>query len=611
MSRNAPTLTVAPKPVSDDPPPQVQVKEEEPLPEGGRYVQEKLLGEGGMGTVALVRDPVVGRHVALKRLRPALGTDADALARFDREARVQGQLEHPAIVPVYDVGTWPDGTPFFTMRRVRGQSLAEVLDQIAQNGPTRFSRRKLLSAFSQLCLAVHYAHERGVVHRDIKPGNIMLGPYGEVYLLDWGVAKIAGEREERAEKISDGKIRATDAVHTAWGDVMGTVSTMAPEQAVGGAIDARTDVYALGAVLFEILTLQRLHPEGEFEEVADRIVKGVEARASVRAPEADVPPELEELVVAATRVQPGDRLASALLLHEGIEAYLDGDRDLQLRKDSAKKHLEAARSAEAGLASSPDEEGARAEALREVGRSLALDPGNRDALGILVRLLTSPPKTTPREVLVQQEADLRRRIRLGAILGSVVYGYISLNAFSTWQLGVHDLRSFLTAHAGWALALVFSLFTVWRPRYRNLFLAFLAGVTTSVYVTTVYGPFLLVPTLLTMHGVLYALVRDRKLRIPVLVLTSLGWTVSVFGELGGLFPETVRFVDDTIFIHSPVIGLPETTTTLYLWASTLAAIVGPGLLVGALRSAWQKNDDAMRVQAWQLRRLVGDEADPG
>jgi serine/threonine protein kinase len=612
MARNPSPPTAILKLSSDDPPAPVRVHGGAHLrpPEGGRYMPQRVLGEGGMGLVRLVSDPVVGRQVALKQLRSDLLTDADALARFDREARLQGQLEHPAIVPVYDVGTAPDGVPFFTMKRVRGQSLADVLHQLASGEPTRFSRRKLLTAFSQLCLAVHYAHERGVVHRDIKPANVMLGPYGEVYLLDWGVAKLADETDGDGRS-SAGPIRAADAVHTAFGDIMGTISTMAPEQALAGEIDARTDVYALGAVLFEILTLTPLHPSGEFDDVADQIVKGVEARPSVRAPEADVPPELEELCVAATRVAPGDRIASALLVHEAVEAFLDGDRDLELRRASANKHLEAARAATEELlgdarTAEADDEAGRASALREVGRSLALDPDNRDALAILVRLLTTPPKTTPREVVEEQNADLRRRVRLGGIAAAVVYGYISLNAFSTWQLGVHDLRTFLTAHALWACALAASLVTIWKPTYAALFVTFLFGLVTSVYVTSVYGPFLLVPTLLTMHAVLYSLVRDRWIRIPILVLASLGWTVSVFGELGGLFPNTVHFLNDEISIRSPVIGLPETTTTLYLWASTLAAIIGPGLVVGALRSAWQKNDDAMRVQAWQLRRLVGE-----
>jgi eukaryotic-like serine/threonine-protein kinase len=204
---------------------------------GERYVVDRVLGQGGMGTVYLVRDTVIGRHVALKKIHGQGGTEeGDAgIARFRREARVQGQLEHPAVVPVYDVGISPEGAPFFTMKRVRGQSLAELLT--SPSGP---GQRKLLTAFSQLCLAVHYAHERGVVHRDIKPSNIMLGSYGEVYLLDWGVAKLAGDVEVRDKIDSQETIGSGDnsGVKTGFGVLMGTPRTMSPEQAVGGRVDA-------------------------------------------------------------------------------------------------------------------------------------------------------------------------------------------------------------------------------------------------------------------------------------------------------------------------------------------------------------------------------------
>ncbi|MBX3204963.1 MAG: protein kinase [Labilithrix sp.] len=572
-----------------------------------RYEPRRVLGRGGMGTVVLVHDRTVGRFVARKQLNDDEEHDDESLARFAREARVQGQLEHPAIVPVYDVGTSPDQKPFFTMKRVRGQSLQEILTQAAAGASTGFSRRKLLSAFSQLCAAAHYAHERGVVHRDIKPTNIMLGAYGEVYLLDWGVAKVAGEPRERQR--SDEKIDAKAGVQTGYGAVMGTLTTMAPEQAVGGEVDARTDVYALGAVLFEILTLQAFHPRGEFDEVVQKITTGIEARPSVRAPEAEVPPELEELCVAATRLQPSDRLASAMLLRDRIEAYLDGDRDVELRQRSSRAHAEAARAAAeealgASARSSADEEALRASALGEAGKALALDPDNQDALGTLVRLLTSPPTTIPRDVTVEQDAALRKNMRRGGIAAAVVYGYISLNALSTWHLGVQDVRTFTIAHVLWGLAFVTSLVTIVRPSYTTIFTTFVLGVTTSAYVTSVYGPYLLVSTLITMHAVLFAFVRDWKPRLAVIGLSSAAWTLSVFGDSLGVFPEVVRFADGGMTIHSSVLSLPATATTVYLYAAVLASIVAPALVVGALRSAYQRNELAMRLQAWQLRRLV-------
>jgi len=581
-------------------------------PDRTRYAHVRLIGEGGMGTVDLVRDARIGRDVAQKRIVGDLVGDAETMARFEREIQLQGQLEHPAIVPVYDTGIGADGAPWFTMKRVRGDSLSDVLHTMAEGGATRFSRRKLLVAFSQLCLAVHYAHERGVVHRDIKPNNVMLGAYGEVYLLDWGVAKVAGEPEEDLRSSERAiRVKRGEAL-TEVGDVMGTPSTMAPEQAIGATVDARTDVYALGAVLFWILTLEPLHPMGELDDVIAKIVRGVECRPSVRAPTKDVPPELERIVVDATMVDPHQRLASALELHERIEAYLDGDRDLSLRRESARRHAESAKkeadallSSTAPLASS--EEDVRARALREVGRALAFDPENREALATMVRLLTTPPKEPPAEVLAEIEAHNVRRVRLGAIACVIVYAYISLNAITTWQLGVKDPKAVLIAHVLWGAALIASGVTVFRPSYAMLMTVFAIGVTASLYVTGVYGPYLLVPVLLTMHGVLFAQASSRRVRLTVVIATSLAWTLSVFGELNGLFPKVVQYIDGNMVMRSPVLGFPQGQTTFYLYAATLAAIVGPGLVVSALRGAGKKNEDAMRIQAWQLRRLVPEE----
>jgi eukaryotic-like serine/threonine-protein kinase len=585
-------------------------------PTSTRYVEDRVIGKGGMGTVTLVRDENVGRMVALKQLNSDRRADAASLARFSREARLQGQLEHPAIVPVYDVGVLPDGSPFFTMKRVRGQSLAEILRAQRSGEPTKFSRRKLLTALSQLASAVHYAHERGVVHRDIKPSNIMLGSYGEVYLLDWGVAKLAGEAP--GDEDDGGRIDSPDDVHTSLGGVIGTVSTMAPEQAIGAAVDAQTDVYALGAVLFEVLTLESLHPVGAFEDVVAAIAKGVEARPSVRRPDVEVPPELEELCVSATQLFPGDRLPSALALSEALDAYLDGDRDQELRLQSARKHAEEARARAAdalgdgeGGGSQPgagaDSSGARTGALREVGRALALDPGNQDALATLVRLLTTPPRTTPPEVAREQEVEAMFHVKRGGLGAAVVYGYITLNALVTWYLGVHDLQIFVTAHALWLIAFGFGVITFFRPSYLTLIASALFGMTTCVYTTAVYSPLLpLVPALLVAHATLFGFVRPPGLRRLVLSFATVAWAVAVYGAALGILPETVRFVGGDIVVHSPVISLDAHKIPTYVFASVLAMILAPGVFVGRLRSAFERTDAEMRLLAWQLRQLVAD-----
>ena len=246
-------------------------------------------------------------------------------------------------------------------------------------------------------------------------------------------------------------------------------------------------------------------------------------------------------------------------------------------------------------------------ALGEVGKALAFDPDNKDALGTLVALLTSPPKVVPREVEVEERAMTRRRVRMGGIAAAIVYGYISLNAFTTWQLGVHDIASFTTAHVLWGCAFLGGLVTIWKSSYVPLFITFLFGISACVFVTSIYSPYLMVPPLLTMHAVLFALVQSWRLRIVMIVLASVGWTASVFGEHWRLLPTTVQFTNGDMLIHSPVISLPETLTTFYLWLSVLAMVIAPAVVIGSLRTAWMRSEQAMRMQLWQLRRLVSNE----
>ena len=164
-----------------------------------RYRAGDPLGMGGMGEVRMYRDELIGRDVALKVIHQSHVRETNAVQRFLREARVQAQLEHPSIVPIHDVGRTADGRTYFTMKRVRGRTLADILDALGDGEPrarARYSRRKLLTAFVSVCQAIELAHDRGVLHRDLKPANIMLGDFGEVYVLDWGIASIADAPED-------------------------------------------------------------------------------------------------------------------------------------------------------------------------------------------------------------------------------------------------------------------------------------------------------------------------------------------------------------------------------------------------------------------------------
>ena len=226
--------------------------------EHDRYEIGELIGEGGMGSVYLARDRELDREVALKVLRDPSPT-ADERERILREARILASLEHPGIVPVHDVGTLPDGRLFYVMKRVRGERFDDFV-----RGPR--SRTELLRAFLQVCDAVAFAHAAGVVHRDLKPQNVMLGAFGEVLVLDWGVAKIA-RRPSMQEREGEAATAA------------GTPGYMAPEQNDGDA-DERADVYGLGGVFFFLLT--RGHPSAA-RETADQWVGGTTVRPALRA----------------------------------------------------------------------------------------------------------------------------------------------------------------------------------------------------------------------------------------------------------------------------------------------------------------------------------------
>jgi serine/threonine protein kinase len=209
-----------------------------PRTPGDRYEIVSRIGQGGMGSVYLARDRELKRDVALKVMRsPAPAAEAEA--RMRREAQVIARLEHPGIVPVHDIGRLEDGRVFYVMKWVRGIDL----EQFCRNR----SINDLLRVFLKVCEAVAFAHDNGVIHRDIKPGNIMVGFFGEVLVLDWGVAKVLGQTTEAGA----GAIPGPAEVVTQDGAVVGTPGYMAPEQASGQQhlVDQRSDVYALGAIL--------------------------------------------------------------------------------------------------------------------------------------------------------------------------------------------------------------------------------------------------------------------------------------------------------------------------------------------------------------------------
>jgi serine/threonine-protein kinase len=228
--------------------------------DGRRYESLKTLGRGGMGEVALVEDRDIGRQVALKRLLGEAQGPA-AIARFVDEVRTIGRLEHPNIIPIHDVGVDENGQLFFVMKFVEGQTLESILDKLKEGDAAtrkKFDTTRMVEIFLGILRALSFAHERGIIHRDIKPANVMVGHYGEVVLMDWGVARpVGGQREGNAPDpsalvVSDGRASMTSA-----GALIGTPLYMSPEQSKGqnDALDARSDLFSASVMFHEMLNL--------------------------------------------------------------------------------------------------------------------------------------------------------------------------------------------------------------------------------------------------------------------------------------------------------------------------------------------------------------------
>ncbi len=385
---------------------------------GPRYERSTLLGEGGMGQVWLTRDGRIGRRVAMKIIRSD-NTDASSQARFLREARVQGQLEHPAVVPVYDIGHASDGEVFFTMKRVRGNTLSDVLARLRlgdQATGDAYSLRRLLTAFSQVCLALEFAHAHGVIHRDLKPDNLMLGDHGEVYVLDWGVARVLSDDLDTDEPIATGDLIAKMAALGNRTGIVGTPGYIAPEQLKGRPIGPTADVFALGAILFEIIALRPLIADKTAIGRLEATFSGIDTAGILAELDRPISPELAALCVRATVMDPEHRLATARDMHTAIEAFLDGERDQQVRLELAERHLAAGRAA---MAAGAHDLEAHKRALREVGRALAVVPDHPEARALSLQLFSSPPSASPPEVEEAIERDQAQQSRITAKNGAL------------------------------------------------------------------------------------------------------------------------------------------------------------------------------------------------
>ncbi|MFO0763006.1 MAG: serine/threonine-protein kinase [Byssovorax sp.] len=594
---------------------------------GPRYAAGALLGAGGMGEVRAVRDRRIGREVAVKVLHPGADTlGAESRRRFLREARVQGQLEHPSIVPVYDLETDPRGETRLFMKRVRGVTLEEVLRALAsgdEEAARRFPRRRLLTAFVSVCRAVDYAHARGVIHRDLKPSNIMLGEFGEVHVLDWGIAKVRSAPEiEPLRAGSPADLALGDTVEaaprsgdasapTAQGSLLGTPGFMSPEQARGDndRVDARTDVFALGAVLFEILALEPLiQGVSALGRIEATLRLGADRSPGARAPSRDVPPELDVACVLATMPAPAERTATAGQLAEAVDRYLDGDRDLGMRRAMAEEQAEHARRA---LAENPSPAEGHAEAVRLFAKALALDPHHKSAADELGRLLVDAPAELPREAAAEVAGMRQKASRTVALAGLFRAASVVLGSGIALVLGVRRpvLAALLIGGLSSAVALTWLWLRASSERARAL-LRIGTALCTTIALTSLsfaFGPVILVPAVAMINGLLILGQSDFKLDRMVLGLSLVPVLWSFAGSALGVADVPYQVTMDHIVIPARLVSFPEVPTLVVLAMIGCGQVVFPLAAVARLRGKLRAVEERLFLHSWHLRRLSAPE----
>ncbi len=308
-----------------------------------------LLAKGGMGKILNAKDLNCRREVAMKVIGDSKRTADDHLIRFIIEAQITAQLQHPSIVPVYELSVDANGDVFYTMKLVHGYTLVEILDKLRNSDSEfleKYSLVRLLNIFLRVCEAVAYAHSKCVIHRDLKPENIMIGDFGEVLLMDWGLAKIIKGNSSDSTKDPKKNInfdgiesilmenQRKDMIKTLHGQIMGTPGFMPPEQALGNIndVDERSDVYALGGILYNILTLQKTVNETNIRKIINQIVKGnfkppIEFNKDYifsHCPDGKIPEVLSAISMKAMQGSPGDRYQSVPEIQNDIEKYLGG-----------------------------------------------------------------------------------------------------------------------------------------------------------------------------------------------------------------------------------------------------------------------------------------------
>jgi eukaryotic-like serine/threonine-protein kinase len=559
------------------------------LPAPG-YQLGEVIGRGGMGEVLVAQDLRIGREVAVKRIRGR--PSPDAIDRFLREARIQARLDHPAIVPVYELATDADGVPFFTMKRLTGVTLAERLsDEIKKIQP-------LLRAFADVCLAIELAHSRGVVHRDLKPSNIMLGDFGEVYVLDWGVARVIADTTRSTRPITS----QPDEENTTAGSILGTPGYMAPEQVRGNDAGPPADVYSLGAILFEMLSGEPLHPRGEPALAATLMTP--QTAPSARAADRTIAPELDLACFDALADDPEAR-PTARELATRIQSYLDGDRDTERRRDLAKQQVEAAREAFAS-----DSDTGRATAMRRAGRALALNPDSLEAAALIARLTIEPPEKLPPALIASLEAEDRELNRDRSMRGlraySAVFIFISL-------VPILDVTNWSLQIAAWGLVAMLAAI-MWAGKHTGvtrLFPALIVNLSAVFVFSRIFGPFIITPVATV--GILLSFTASPRLmerRWLIAVWATLAVMLPIVAEAVGILPRTWWIADGAIISTSQMVKIHGSRDEIWLVIANaiwIAIVSSYAIGTNRRRRALQRQ---LHIQRWHLQQTIPNPYEP-
>ncbi len=295
------------------------------------YTSMTTIGVGGLGAVFSAREPGLNREVALKILRPEFRNSKNRINGFVREARTTAQIDHPNIVPIHRIGVFDDAGVFFTMKRIEGETLRTVVKKLREGRPEylrNYTLRRRLEIFISVCQAMAFAHSKRIIHRDLKPANVMIGDYGEVMLMDWGLAYCLDSHQIDDDfQSADTDEKETELLPPNTCVISGTPAFMSPEQAAGrnSEIDERSDIYSLGAILYSLLTLQAapFDPDQPTEKLLPQVIAGRFQRPRRRAPLQMIPRELEAITMKAMNVSPEKRYQKVQEIIGDVRNYLD------------------------------------------------------------------------------------------------------------------------------------------------------------------------------------------------------------------------------------------------------------------------------------------------